>query len=98
MILRYAEMTMRVLAIGLPPPPHVWVGSAVGIVPLDRALLVNTAGSRAIYREPPGEAIRTRHNNLHFSMHPSERIQRSSRYKTAATLAVLFGVQGPQAR
>ena len=58
MILSYAGMALRVLAIGLPPPPHVWVGSAVGIVPLelplDRALPVNnhTANipSRTDYR------------------------------------------------
>ena len=46
MIHSYAGMTMRVLAIELPLPPHMWVGSAVGIVPLelplDRALPVNT--------------------------------------------------------
>ena len=49
MILSYAGMTMRVLAIELPLPPHMWVGSAVGIVPLemplDRALPVNTLGA-----------------------------------------------------
>ena len=45
MVSSYAGMTLRVLAIELPLPPHMWVGSAVGIVPLemplDRALPVN---------------------------------------------------------
>ena len=50
MIPSYAGMTMRELAIEPPLPPHVWVGSAVGIVPLelplDRALPVNTTRRR----------------------------------------------------
>ena len=56
MIPSYAGMTMRVLAIELPLPPHVWVGSAVGIVPLemplDRALPVNNGEleSRGVQR------------------------------------------------
>ena len=54
MVSSYAGMTLRVLAIELPLPPHMWVGSAVGIVPLelplDRALPVNICRLRRLRR------------------------------------------------